>query len=99
MPLKPDAQAKLEYFLKRGTWASGHDDDRDHWYDFVDRYEKDHGHTIDEPWLREIMARIAGVTLTGDHYDQLGYSTVDKTIDDLISDAYKILDFLKRTGR
>ena len=72
------------------TWHTEHDLDMDHWYDFVNQYQKDHGFTIDEASLREVIDR----KIKGAVNDQL-----DDIIRNRISLAYKILDFLKHTRR
>lgn len=72
------------------TWYTDHDSDMNRWYDFVNQYQKDHGFTIDESGLREVIER----KVRGAVSDQLR-----AIIRDRISLACKILDFLKHTGR
>lgn len=55
MNLKSDTEKALETWLLTSTWDSGHPLDWDRFYKFVDQYQKDHGFSIDEPALRDIM--------------------------------------------
>lgn len=90
MQLNPEVEQKLDTWVKVNTWHTKHDLDMDRWYDFVDQYQKDHGYSIDEVALREIIERKVtdGVT-----------DSLREEIKARISLAYNILDFLKRTGR
>jgi hypothetical protein len=66
----------------------------DRWFRFVNAYQRDHGYTIDEVWLRErIDARHAVL-----HGSRLSEDLLEN-VREQISLAYKILDFLKATGR
>ncbi|MFH1008646.1 MAG: hypothetical protein V1800_14290 [Candidatus Latescibacterota bacterium] len=90
MQLKPDSEEALNTWVGPSTWYTEHDLDMDRWYDFVNQYQKDHGFTIDEASLREVIER----RVEGAVNDQL-----DHIIRDRISLASNVLDFLKRTGR
>ena len=92
MQLKPNTQTALEAWLVP-TWDSGHALDEERFYKFVDQYQKDHGFSIDEAGLRDEIKRTALVKgrPVGSHQDNL--------IHESVSLAYKILDFLKATGR
>ena len=90
MKLSPEAERKLDAWVKVDTWHTRHDFDMNRWYDFVDQYQKDHGYNIDEAALREIIER----NVPGGVNELLR-----EEIRDRISRAYNILDFLKRTGR
>lgn len=90
MQLKPDTAKALNEWLGPSTWYTDHESDVSHWYDFVNQYQKDHGFTIDEPGLREVIER----KVKGAVNDQLR-----AIIRKRISLACNILDFLKRTGR
>lgn len=86
MNLKPDTEKALDNWMLISTWDSGHPLDWDRFYQFVDQYQKDHGFSIDEPALRDIMK-----SKVGDQYEQ--------KINEYIGLAYKILDFLKVSNR
>jgi len=86
MNLEPGTEKALETWLLTSSWLSGHQLDEDRFYQFVDQYQKDHGFSIDEPALRDIMK-----SKVGDQYEQ--------EINEYISLAYKILDFLKVSNR
>lgn len=90
MQLSPEAEQKLDAWVKVDTWHTNHIFDMERWFDFVDQYQKDHGYSIDEVALREIIERKVtdGVT-----------DSLREEIKARISLAYNILDFLKRTGR
>ena len=90
MQLSPEVEGKLDTWIKVGTWYTKHPSDMDRWYDFVNQYQKDHGYSIDEIALREIIERKVTDRVT---------DSLRKEIRDRISLAYDILDFLKRTGR
>lgn len=93
MHLKPDTEAALDRWVGPSTWDSGHHEDMRRFYEFVSQYQKDHGFVIQESDLRdEIKSKVkAKGHPVGTHQENL--------IDDLVSLAYKILDFLKATGR
>ena len=90
MPLKPDTDVALDAWAGPNTWYTDHDLDMNRWYDFVNQYQKDHGFTIDEAGLREVIER----KVEGSVNEQLR-----EIIRDRIGLAYNILDFLKHTGR
>lgn len=90
MKLSSETIKKLDAWVKKDTWHTGHKIDMDRWYDFVNQYQMDHGYSIDEAALREIIEKkIAG------NINEL----LRKPIRTRISLARDILDFLKRTGR
>ena len=90
MKLKLSTEEALYKWLGSDTWHTSNDFDMNRFYDFVDQYQKDHGFTIDEASLREVIERKvkAGVN-----------EQIRKIIHEHISLAYRILDFLKHTGR
>ncbi|MBW1795903.1 MAG: hypothetical protein JRJ38_16020 [Deltaproteobacteria bacterium] len=90
MQLKPSTEQALYKWLGPDTWHTSNDFDMNRFYDFVDQYQKDYGFTIDEAALREVIERKvkAGVN---EHIREI--------IREHISLAYRILDFLKHTGR
>lgn len=90
MRLKPESERKLNAWLGPNTWQTGHDSDMDRWYDFVNQYQRDHGYTIDEAALRELIEHKVDGGVNED---------LRELIRKRISLAYRILDFLKRTGR
>jgi hypothetical protein len=92
MQLKPGARAALDGWLVT-TWDSGHSLDEDRFYKFVDQYQRDHGFSINEADLRDEIERsaVAKGLPVGSHQENL--------IHELVSLAYRILDFLRATGR
>jgi hypothetical protein len=93
MKLKPATQAALDGWVGPQTWDSGHPADMERFYRFVGQYQRDHGLSINESDLRdEIKARVkAKGHPAGPHQENL--------IHELVNLAYKILDFLRATGR
>ena len=91
MQLSPEAEQKLDAWVKVDTWHTNHVFDMNRWFDFVDQYQKDHGYSIDESALQEIIERKVA--------DGVADDLLKKEIRDKISLAYDILDFLKRTER
>ena len=95
MQLEPNSEKALNTWLNAGTWYTGHPSDMDRWYDFVDQYQREHGFTINEVALREnIEGKLT--KKTGKHLDN---ESICNEIQEQITLAYKILDFLKHTGR
>lgn len=90
MKLSSETEKKLDAWVKVDTWPTNHKFDMDRWYDFVNQYQKDHGYSIDESALREIIEK----KVEGNVNDLLR-----EEIRTRISLAYNILDFLNRTGR
>jgi len=92
MQLKPNSRAALETWLVP-TWDSGHALDEERFYKFVNQYQNDHGFSINEADLRDEIKRtaVAKGRPFGTHQENL--------VHDCVSLAYKILDFLKTTGR
>lgn len=82
MRLKDDAARALDAWLGAPTWHTPDDSDMDRWYDFVNQYQKDHGYTIDEVGLREMIERKLGGSVGDDLRD---------IIRDRISLAYNLL--------
>ena len=95
MPLKPNTGKTLDAWLGPHTWHTSHPLDMERWYDFVNQYQIDHGFTIDETALREIIESKLTEKI-GKRFDNEDLRNV---IRKRISLAYNILDFLKRTGR
>ena len=92
MQLKPQTGAALDTWLVP-TWDSSRAVDNERFYKFVDQYQRDHGFSIDESDMRDQIKRraIAKNRPYGSYQEDLVYESV--------SLAYKILDFLKATGR
>lgn len=94
MELKPETQKALNAWLGPDTWDTPHSLDWQRFFDFVNQYQSEHGFTIEESGLCEIMEeKLRGKT---------GHPISGKTrevIRDRIRLAYYILDFLKHTGR
>jgi len=93
MQLKPDTEAALNDWLGTSTWDSKHRLDMERFYKFVDQYRRDHGFGIDEQDLRD---RIKAAVKAKGH--RVGRQQ-EVMIQDLVSLAYRILAFLKATGR
>ena len=95
MQLKPKTEKTLDVWLGLSTWYTNNATNMNHWYGFVDQYQREHGFTIDEAALREIiehkLTKIEGKRFDNDHFRNV--------IRERISLAVKILDFLKHTGR
>lgn len=92
MELKTNSSEALNTWLS-GSFHTEHVLDMNRFYNFVTEYQREHGYEIDEPALREeIENRISkyGGSVSEDLRD---------IINDRISLAYNILDFLKQTGR
>ena len=90
MKLSSETIKKLDAWIKVDTWHTNHKLDMDRWYDFINQYQKDHGCSIDEAALREIIEK----KVEGNVNDLLR-----QEIRTRISLACDILDFLDRTGR
>lgn len=90
MILKPTTKDALDAWIGPSTWATRDDRDMNRFYDFVSQYQKDHGYTIDESGLLEIIEQKLGGEPSTEEQE---------TIRERISLAYNILDFLKHTGR
>lgn len=100
MQLRTDTDKKLSAWLGPHTWNTHHALDMRRFFDFVDAYEREHGHSIDEPALQEeITRRVIELHdyAPQDGPDKLG--ELSTTIRSRVSLAYEILDFLKQTGR
>ncbi len=95
MQLKPNTEKALDTWLNADTWYTYDRDDMNRWYDFVDQYEREHDFKIDEDVLREIIERKL-TEIAGKCFDN---EPLRNTIQEQISLAYNILDFLKHTER
>lgn len=79
---------KLRIWLKANTWHTNDLGDMNRWYDFVDRYQRDHGHRLDETAvLRSIEEELGG----------LESEYLQSAARERISLAVNILEFLERT--
>ncbi len=90
MQLKPSTEKALDGWAGPTTWHTDHTLDMERFYRFVDQYHRDHGFTIDEAGLRDLIE-----TKT----KSKGNDALCDIIFERVSLAYKILDFLKATGR
>ena len=90
MDLGQESQDKLRKWLNVGTWHTGDLRDMNRWYAFVNAYQREHGYTIAETSLREHIEQMFDGGVSED---------LREWIRGQISLAYKILDFLKHTGR
>ena len=95
MQLKPNTEKALDAWLGPDSWYTKHPIDMDRWYDFVDQYQRDHGYTIDEVALQEIIE----YKLTEKIGKRFDNEDLRNDIRERISLAYNIFDFLKHTGR
>ena len=94
MDLKPATREALNYWIVP-SWDSDieHHEDRRRFYLFVDRYQRDHGFSIDEVGLKDEIRRTAeakGLPF-GDYQEEVAREHVSK--------AYGILEFLQATNR
>lgn len=87
-----DASNKiLKQWLDFNTWHTNHDLDMNRFYEFVNAYIMDNGLVInDESALAETIANHADIKTTDERF---------KTIKERVALMYKIIDFLKATGR
>ena len=92
MQLKPNTEKALDGWLKIETWHTGRGYDMERFFVFVNEYQKEHGYTIDEPGMRDVIKEKLGIE------GELKEPSRE-IIDRYISLAYNILDFLKHTGR
>ncbi|KKL02123.1 hypothetical protein SD53_06930 [Rheinheimera mesophila] len=89
MNLSSSCMSSLRRWLA-GHWHTNHPTDMDMFYKFVDQYVVDHGCSVDEQGLRHLIA-----TLVKSDYP------VEPTalISEKIGLMYKIMDFIRVTGR
>ncbi|GFE72119.1 hypothetical protein [Chroococcus sp. FPU101] len=95
MKLQPETEKTLYQWLNTDTWHTKHPLDMKRWYDFVNQYRKDHGFSLDESSLQKIIEsklNVSGIDLSKNE-------VLQKVIEERISLAYNILDFLKHTGQ
>ncbi len=93
MQLKANTEVALNEWVKSPTWDSGQHEDRRRFYQFVNQYQKDHGSVIYESELREQIKSAANAKGHPISSDQ------EKAIQDFVSLAYKVLEFLETTRR
>lgn len=55
MSLSPKTDAALQRWLGMSTWYTSHGLDMGRWYEFVDCYAREHGFSINESEIREII--------------------------------------------
>ena len=72
MKLSSETIKKLDAWIKVDTWHTNHKLDMDRWYDFINQYQKDHGCSIDEAALREIIEKKDQVKFERIHLIQFG---------------------------
>ncbi len=93
MLLKANTEAALNEWVGSSTWDSGQHEDKRRFYQFVNQYQKDHGCVLYESELREQIkstAKAKGYLIGSDQ---------EKAIQDFVSLAYKIIEFLELTER
>ncbi len=99
MDLHPDVQRQLEAWLLAGNLISGHWADEQRWYDFVDLYQKHHGFTLYEQPLIDHATATFCKEENEENLDSEGGRVIANEIQEHVSLARKILDFLEHTGR
>jgi len=88
--LSRPSEEKLHIWLASPTWHTSHTRDMARWFDFVDQYQRDHGYALNEDTLQQKIEALAA----------LGPGpALENVIRQRISLAYRILEFLDRTGR
>lgn len=92
MQLRETTIAALDAWVTPSTWYRGGYDDMRRFYRFVSQYQRDHGCVI-FPDLGETLIRAAKAKGHPIGNEQ------QKAVENFISLAYKILDFLEETGR
>ena len=95
MQLEPNTEKTLDVWLGLSTWFTNNTTNMNHWYGFVDQYQREYGFNIDEAGLREIIEHKL-TKIDGKRFDNEALRNV---IRNRISLAYNILDFLKHTRR
>ncbi len=93
MQLKANTEAALNEWMDPVTWDSGQHEDRRRFYRFVNQYQKEHCCVIYESELGEQIkstAKAKGHLISSDQ---------ERAIQDFVSLAYKILEFLEATRR
>jgi hypothetical protein len=88
MTLSPETDSAIDTWLGMSTWYTSDLSDMERWYAFIDRYSQDHGFSIDEKAIRDIIkAKLAAM---GDVMnDELEQRLIDRT-----HLACSILEFL-----
>lgn len=89
MQLSQNCMSTLRQWLA-GEWHTQHPTDMKMFFKFVNAYIVDHGYSVDEKGLRNLMAD----QLRIDHHSEQTY-----LISERISLMYQIMDFVRATGR
>ena len=92
MKLTAEARSKLNNWAKASTWHSSHDLDVHRFFEFIDQYASDSGHTVDESALKDLIASITNTPTGNDN-------ALEEIIRERVALMVEILDFLKVTGR
>ena len=92
MNITTEARAKLENWAKPSTWHTSHDLDLHRFFEFINQYVVDHGHSVDESELKDLIATITNTPTGNDN-------PLEEIIRERISLMVEILDFLQVTGR
>ncbi len=92
MNLSPETRIKLESWANTPTWFTGHPNDTQRFFEFVDQYSRSHGNFADEAMIQGVIASITKTSI-GDN------NALEEKIRDRVSLMVEILDFLKVTGR
>lgn len=90
MQLKPNTEKALDGRVKPSTWYTDHAEDMRRFHRFVDQYQRDHGFTMDEAGMQELIEKKTNSTDKDD---------LCEIIAERVSLAYSILEFLRDTGR
>ena len=83
----------LDHWISPSTWDSSHHADAAKFYQFVSRYQKDHGFSMDEGVMRDTIKQV--VMAKGHAFGQPQADFVHKCV----TLARNVLDFLSATGR
>jgi hypothetical protein len=92
MELKSETSKALGGWINLPSWHTNHALDMERFYNFVDRYSREHSYPIDEDELREESIR--RLNPRGKIGEEL-----DGVLQSRIGLANKILEFLEHTGR
>ena len=93
MQLKSHSETALNDWIGPSTWDSDHSIDRQRFYKFTRRYQTDHGYTMNEADMRDVIK--TKVRAKGHAFGP----SQENLIHELVVLARNILEFLEATGR
>ena len=87
MQLTPETEVALHGWVEPETWDSDHPTDRKRFYRFVDQYKKDHGYSMNDPAMRDLIKqKVQGQGyIFGPHQEEL--------VHEYLALAHDILEF------